>query len=214
MILTHSNEGIEFVRESYPRFTSKVHFIVHPIQTPFHFLEKSTYKYDLLIWGSIQPYKGILQFLKFINSNEELKKLKILIVGKCPDKGYLKLLKEEFSNQVSMIDSVLSLEKISVLAQNSKFVFFPYNSPSLLSSGVLMDSLRMHSKILGPNSGSFKDLSYLSGVEVYDDFKDLLSFFNEGYDLDFDRQEMKKFCEENTWEKFSFKFLNFYNHLN
>ena len=92
-----------------------------------------------------------------------------------------------------------------------KFVFFPYNSPSLLSSGTLMDSLRMGTKILGPNVGSFKDLSYLSNVVVYDDFLEIPSIISQCNHTENDSEkDLEVFFEDNSWKKFAKNFFEAY----
>ncbi|MFD2035780.1 hypothetical protein ACFSKL_13335 [Belliella marina] len=213
LIITHSNEGINFVEENFPAHKAKVHYLIHPINDPFPQVKSLAIEYDILIWGSIQPYKGILEFLKFVNSNADLSHLKILIVGKCNNLAYLDQLKQEFTPQVKLINEVLPLEDISVLAQKCKFILFPYHSTTLLSSGVLIDSLRMNTKIIGPNSGAFKDLSYLNDVIVYGDFEEFKEIILEKNESKFDISENKIFCLENSWNAFSSRFSEIYNNI-
>lgn len=205
LIITHSTEGIEFVKQNYKGMEAKVHYFPHPSLPSIDSEIVLNKEYDLLIWGALHPYKGVVGFLEFINVNvSENQKLKILIVGKCFDKDYLIRLKNCLNDRITHIDEFRTLEDISSFAQKSKFVFFPYNSPSLLSSGTLMDSLRMNTKILGPNVGSFKDLSYLSIVENYNDFEDIFQIIASYKAVQKEElAQLRMFFKENSWKKFA-----------
>lgn len=205
LIITHSSEGIEFVRQNYKGMESKVHYLPHPSLPSIDSERKLKKEYDLLIWGALHPYKGVVDFLEFINDrNSENQKLTVLIVGKCFDTDYLARLNNCLNERITHIDEFRTLEEISSFAQMSKFVFFPYNSPSLLSSGTLMDSLRMDTKILGPNVGSFKDLSYLSIVENYNEFEDVYQIIASYKVVQMEElAQLRMFFKENSWENFA-----------
>ena len=68
MILTHSEEGITFGEENYPEYAHKIKYLIHPLKEIIQVKEEKTKKYDLLIWGSIYPYKGVVDFLSFLKS--------------------------------------------------------------------------------------------------------------------------------------------------
>ncbi|MCH7402641.1 hypothetical protein ACFOUP_04950 [Belliella kenyensis] len=211
LIITHAEDGVQFVREYFPQCQDKVHYLIHPINEPFVYFGEASKSYDLLIWGSIQPYKGILEFLRFVNKSSSLNKLKILIIGKCPNPNYLKAIEHELTSSMTLINEVIPLGQISGHAQKCKFVFFPYKSDTLLSSGVLMDSLRMHSKIIGPNSGAFRDLSSLSNVLLYNDFENLAQLISADHDLAYDKEEVMQFCYNHSWSAFGKSFLKLYS---
>ena len=63
IILTHSSEGISYGEEIVPGSGKKIHFYHHPIKDR-RLPKKLTKEYDLLIWGTISPYKGIDKFLE------------------------------------------------------------------------------------------------------------------------------------------------------
>ncbi len=113
-------------------------------------------KFDLLIWGTIHPYKGVIDFLKFAKNKPEIRNIKIAISGICPDPTERKELNELLTNNITYINDFQDIEEIAKLANESRFVLFTYNSESILSSGSLMDSIRMGTSIIGPNKGAFK----------------------------------------------------------
>lgn len=204
-IITHSESGKSFVREAYPDQVRKVVVIMHPIRELFPLLnvEKTT---DFLIWGSVYKYKGIDKFLNFISTLSLDRQFKVKIAGKCFDQTYLAEIQALLGENIEFYNEVLDFEQIYRIAQESRFILFTYNSDTVISSGSLIDSIRMGSMILGPNHGAFKDLSHLSFINTYEDFSNIPSLFKT---IDFDglmlESERQAFYEENNWSKFIIK---------
>ena len=209
IILTHSNEGEEFVRDNYPLSLPKVRVFFHPVELPFQNLPSSAEKdFDLLIWGSLFPYKGVDVFLEFLKIRG-ISGLKVLIVGRCPDLTYKDKLLKLMNEDVELRDELVSLEDISRLASRSKYVLFTYRSETILSSGALMDTLRMNCRVLGPNYGSFRDLAFLGLITVYDDFEQVVSACESYLPLSFaDAEEIGDFCAANTWSGFAHRIVD------
>jgi glycosyltransferase involved in cell wall biosynthesis len=203
LIITHSNSGVDFVKENYPEFSSKVRMIFHPMQQMISRTSSVEKKYDLLIWGSIFPYKGILQFLKFVKENEPLSTLKILVVGRCRNEEYKRQLLDSMTANITFYDKVYEMEDILRFAGQSRFTLFTYKSHSVISSGSLMDSISMGSKIIGPNHGAFRDLREYSFMKTYDGFEDLVPIIAHANSNEMpDEQGLRKFCEMNSWDSF------------
>jgi len=208
MILTHSNEGIEFAKEKYPKYAHKIKYEIHPIKDKLP--NKSTQKkYDFLFWGSIHPYKDIVKFLNFIRTQDHINVPRILIIGRCFNEDYKKLLRSSLTAEMVFEDKFYDMEDIAQFAAQSKFILFTYNSGSVLSSGALMDSLRMNAHIIGPNHGAFKDLSYLPIVHVFDEFEDIITIYTDSYEIQAsDHDELEQFYEKNSWRRFGDKIRN------
>jgi beta-1,4-mannosyltransferase len=203
LILTHSQSGIDFANINYPKFSSKIKYLIHPVQEAIPVISDSQKKYDLLIWGVILPYKGISQFLEFAKCSNDWSLIKILIVGKCFDNAYKQLLNKYLSENVIHFDYYYDIKEISRLANQSKFILFTYRSGSVLSSGSLMDSIRMGSNIIGPNFGAFKDLSSYGFMHLYNDFNEIINILkNKEIELESNSREIQNFCLENSWEFF------------
>lgn len=207
-IITHSNEGLDFVKNRYPEAVHKVNVHFHPIGESFS-SRNEIKKFDLLIWGSIFPYKGIDTFLDYLNKSNT-HNLKILIIGKCFSDEYRETLIHKFTDSVVFKEELVGLEEIAKYAAYSKFVLFTYKSETILSSGVLMDSLRMNCRILGPNFGAFRDLAFLGIVRVYDDFQTIKEEC-ENYDPigSAEYQRLEDFRNQHTWAKFGEKLIQY-----
>lgn len=212
-IITHSASGKSFVRDNFKDQLGKVEVIMHPIRELFPIISKKK-TIDFLIWGSVYKYKGIDKFLNFLTSLPAENQYRVKIVGKCFDKQYLKEITAYVDGKIEFCNEVLDLEEIYELAQESRFILFTYNSDTVISSGSLIDSIRMGSVILGPHHGAFKDLSHLSFVDTYEDF-DQIPKIHRAFDTDEQKlkSEREAFFEENNWTKFinklDYTLLNF-----
>lgn len=207
LIITHSLGGIDFAKKNYPKFTSKIKYLMHPTLEVLPVVSELPKKYDVLIWGVILPYKGIVQFLKFITDSNESSLLKILIVGKCSDKEYKKQLDVFLSKNITHLDDFYNIDEICRFANQSKFILFTYRSDSVLSSGALMDSIRMGANIIGPNLGAFRDLSSYDFINTYNTYDDITKILkNKEFDVKLNSNEIQNFCFENSWNFFIEKF--------
>lgn len=204
LILTHSKEGIAFGKQYFPQYAHKIKYFVHPIKSPLQPTARTSKQYDLLIWGSIYPYKGILEFLQFIKKQSP--NYKILILGRCFDTAYKKKLEACLTDQIHFEDKFLSIEELAKLAGQTKFILFTYHAKSVLSSGSLMDSIRMGATVLGPECGAFKDLKAYPFIQTYEHFEDILEKIKSYDQLEKGTaEELTAFCKQNNWEAFAQK---------
>ena len=202
LIFTHSKEGISFGKERYSRYSPKIKFFNHPVRQLL-IKPKKHKEYDFLIWGTIKPYKGVLEFLKFLKENEK-SSFKILIAGKCFDDNYKNQMELFLSTNITFKNEMFTIEEISEMASQCKFILFLQNSVSVLSSGVLMDSIGMGVKIIGPNRGAFRDLSALSFINVYNSYEDIFLLLEKlvNEDSSVNITELNEFYKKNTWLNF------------
>jgi glycosyltransferase involved in cell wall biosynthesis len=204
LILTHSTGGIDFIKNNFPKHTDKIKYLIHPVDSLFSKEQANEKKYAFLIWGTIHPYKGVLEFLDSIKKIDEFKELKILISGICPDSKLYDRLKSHINGNITHINDFQDIEEIAELANKSEFVLFTYNSPSVLSSGSLMDSIRMGASIIGPNKGAFKDLNKYEFIKTYDNYNEVIDIYKkEKYSNNSD--ELSSFCQENSWDTYAEK---------
>lgn len=172
LIITHSQEAKLYVQQFSKR---KVVFFHHPVdyQIPTK-LNHTKDSEGILIWGSIERYKGVLEFLKNIVS--EGKDSKIRIVGKCYDDNYRKEIEKVVENNQSIVfeNRRVPFEELQHLISDSQFVLFPYISESVSSSGALMDTLRFGGNVVGPNKGAFKDLNEEGVCHIFNSYTELL----------------------------------------
>lgn len=211
LIITHAEEGLEIVRQQYPCALSKAHFLHHPTKNRLSgkIAEK---KYDFIIWGTITPYKGVKEFLEYLNRQVEFNP-SCCIVGNCSDaqlKNSIRVLADK--NHVMFKAESLSFDEIRELTDQSRFVLAPYHSDTILSSGILMDSLSFGAKVVGPNVGSFRDYAKNQQLRVYtfNTFDDLPSILKEHGDEPVSFDSYEQFLNHHDWPHFV---KNFYSLL-
>lgn len=202
VIICHANEGKDFVKTIYGiKAGNKVRYVPHPVYSE-EIYKSLPEKWDIVIWGTIAPYKNIVQFLKFVKESPKFKELKILICGFCPDKEYEKEIKEELSASISYENRFLTDEELKQELQSTRSILFTYKLDSVLSSGALVYSLNFNKKIIGPKGGSFEDLQPI--VSCYDSFDELENIdFDEKVNDDYIREYLTK----NTWNNLPSKII-------
>lgn len=202
LIVTHASEGIEVVRQKHETAISRTIFLHHPTKNRIdNDWRQVLPRTDLLIWGNITRYKGVLEFARFANENQLL--LQIKIIGKCSSNDLYEELKYYETKHIIIENRSIPFSELAQEIQASRFVLIPYAPETILSSGILMDSLSFGAKVIGPDIGSFRDYAHHSLIEVhtFNSFKDIPTIIcNENKTIDIERY--KHFLHENSWEKF------------
>jgi glycosyltransferase involved in cell wall biosynthesis len=208
LILSHSSAGIDFGKELMPGSESKIIYLPHPLKdrrSP-HEPEK---EFDILIWGTIAPYKGIHDFLEFLYKKQIETKYRIHIVGKISDANYSTLMESYANNNIIIENRFIEDEILAQLIGKSKIILFTYSKSSILSSGVLMDSLGYGGRIAGPDVGAFKDLEREGIVETYHHFDELIAKLDSILSLKYKNtpsDQLNRFLADNFWNKFAGRF--------
>ena len=155
---------------------------------------------DLLIWGSLLPYKGVLEFLRFAETDAGLSKLKIHIIGKSSE-SYFKELQKHARPNVTLLNQFIKEEELAQLFKRTRFILFTYNKRSVMSSGVLADSLAACRKIIAPDCGAFSDMAKQhSFVYLYNDLSEIAPLCQDHYtDYSLDYEEVCSFVTKNSW---------------
>jgi hypothetical protein len=208
-IITHSHAGKDFVSSDYPDYLPKIHVVPHPITEKLGKFNTAEKKYDFLIWGSIFRYKGIDLFLNYLKKSASLKNAKVLIIGKCTDQEYKREILSILPQNADYKDELLSLEDIAAYSDQSRFTLFTYKSQTVISSGSLIDSIRMGAVIMGPDHGAFKDMKELAFMHTFKDFNEIPGIMAE-FDSANERieEDRKTFMQQNTWHNFVEKIEN------
>jgi len=202
LIITHSNEGLDLIREKYPSAIKKAHFLHHPTKNRLQANEKEK-RYNIILWGSIHRYKGIIEFLEYINSEKSFNP-SVCIAGHCSDKEVEEEIKHLVNDRITFIPDSLPFEKVGELIKDSEFVLVPYNPETILSSAVLMDSLSFGAKVIGPDVGSFKDYASNSSLKVYTykTFSDLPNIYKNHKHDEINTGNYTDFLNSNNWDIF------------
>ena len=210
LIVTHATEGIEIVRQQYPAAIPHTLFLHHPtknrISDYWQPVQKTT---DLLIWGNISQYKGVPEFIRF--AAEKQLPLQIKVIGKCSSDSLFTELNRYTNQHISIENRSIPFEELDKEIQHARFVLIPYAAETILSSGVLMDSLSYGAKVIGPSVGSFHDYTQepLLRVYTFNSFEDIPAIIHSE-DQEVRIEDYRKFLNTHSWESFG---KEFYKHL-
>lgn len=199
-IITHSHEGIEFISRKF-KFINlrKVKYVPHPYNYKEIIKEeKNNYSFDFVIWGKISRYKGVLEFLSYLNNEKKNNKYRIAIVGKCSEKNYCEEIKK-LSNPNIFIDLKYYTEaKLSEIISISRVILFLYKDDSILGTGALVQSMRFGKPIIASNFAMFKDYFNEGLISVFNDYEEIFELY-ESNKLIYDYSKSQSYIEINSW---------------
>ncbi len=211
-IITHSREGIKYANNYRLNNYDKIKYFPHPLEKKFiHF--KSNPKYDILIWGSIIPYKGIDKFLQYLYDNKLQLKYKIKIIGKIKPESYKHEIMKLSNSNIHIDDRYIPEKELKENIADTKNVIFTYMSDSVLSSGVLMDTLSYGANILAPSVGAFHDAAEDELIQTFRTYEELLQLIDENMNsaMNHNIDRIASFIEKNNWSQFSLKINEWLN---
>ncbi len=233
LIVTHATEGLELIRQQYPAAASRTVFLHHPTKNRLDLhqekaaaVPESTYRAetgskiaavtgrkteaeggtDLLLWGNISLYKGVLEFVRY--AVERNLSLRIKIIGKCSSADLYERLKELSNEFIHIENRSISFDELGAEIRAARFVLIPYAPQSVLSSGLLMDSLSFGAAVIGPDVGSFRDYAREKSLNVYtfhsfDEIPGLVR--NSGKTAK--AEDYESFLTLHSWESFGQEFV-------
>ena len=202
VVIAHSQEAVTVARlrlavlEEDP---GKVCYIAHPV-TPFTGqAAPAVAPFDILIWGDILPYKGVLEFVREPALAES--GLCVRIIGRCADPVYARELESSLPAGVSFENRRASFEELAALSAAARYVLFPYLPGSVSSSGVLMDTLALGGTPVGPAVGAFADLAEEGLCLTYSSVEELFAILSGKQEIDPARRTA--FIRNHSWEAFA-----------
>lgn len=204
LIITHADEGVRFAEMLYPGVSKKIFYFPHPI-VPLDLPRiHPPKKYDVLIWGSLSPYKGIHDFLAFLHRKGASSQFRMMIVGKTVSESFYNQLKQYTNSNIILRNEFVSKEELASLIFESKIVLFTYSGDSVLSSGALIDSIAHYANIAGPNVGAFQEMGKLGIISTYSDFPELIEVLQNLNEHSEKKklEKVREFIHNHTWEKF------------
>lgn len=207
LIVTHATEGIAVIRNRCPEAASKTLFLHHPTKNrvPAQAANAQTADTDLLIWGNVSRYKGVPEFIRF--ANEHSLTLRIKVIGKCSSADLFEELKQQANRYITIENRSIPFDELSKEIQKARYVLVPYAAESVLSSGVLMDSLSFGAKVIGPDIGSFRDYAHepLLCVYTFNSLSDIASIVRDAT-KSANRDNYRRFLEAHSWREFGKEF--------
>lgn len=205
LIITHATDGVRIVQEQYPYAAGRTHFVHHPTKDRLDMAPVvAAPAYDLLLWGHISRYKGVLEFVRFLHTAEGAG-LRVCIAGRCASPALRAELEAQLPPEVKYIARSVTFEELGALVAQSRFVLTPYSAQSVLSSGALMDSLSFGARVIGPDTGSFRDYAGepLLSVSTFRTFDDIPRIVRGTAGRAADRENYARFLHENDWNHFA-----------
>ncbi|WP_348810444.1 hypothetical protein [Flavobacterium maritimum] len=196
-VITHAKDGLAFYRDTYKK--DNIVYTPHPIYENVKPILNIPLIYDFILWGNIEPYKNITEFLIFIKNKNYYTDKKILICGKCNDENYLREINNHITPNIIFIDEYIDDNKLSKFISESKVVLFCHSSTSILSSGALIYSLSFLKPIIGPNIGAFKEYKDLDIIQTYNEFDEIESLVEQFKHND---ARISEHLIQNTWYNF------------
>jgi len=196
-ILAHSAEC------SLKKKISNIRVFDHPMEE-IKTVATKKYKYDILIWGSVSPYKGVIDFLKYNYLQKGLQNVDILVAGKFLS---LKLYRKACSYlkpNLQLMNNAPTDEELNKLFSESRYILFCYQSKSVLSSAALCKSISAGKTVIGPNMGAFKELGEKGLIYTYNSFEDVPGLMQrlKATDTYIDPVKLKTYSEQTSWVEF------------
>lgn len=130
--------------------------------------------------------------------------MRVCIVGTCSPPSLFEELKAACPPGVTAIHESPSFEALAGYVARARFVLVPYHTASVLSSGILMDSLSYGAAVIGPQAGSFVDYASEPALRVltfrtFDDIPALVAAHRDG---PADCAACASFLDEHDWPHF------------
>ncbi len=179
LILAHAKEAVVYLRE-VQHYKGELIYFPHPPYRGENSGSRQTPDLgaDILIWGNINPYKGILEFI------QEYKKrnctYSVFIIGKCNNLGYFQqLTNASIGLPIRLQNSFPSDEQLKMCFEKTRMILLPYKEEKIYASGSLIHSLMSEKIIIGPKTGNFKDLQELGICFTYADYADMFQLLDK-----------------------------------
>ena len=197
-IIVHSHLAEEYARSLH---AESVYYRCHPIDMSrvTERIAKTHYpNYDIFIWGTIFPYKGVREFL----SSEVVKSsdFSVLVIGICHDRTLADQIAELCNDRVHYENRKIEFSELAQRISCCKYVLFPYIGDCVSSSGALIDTICMNGNAVGPNVGAFRDLSDFGVCHTYNDYNELALLLKDYSEIDFEKRDA--FICTNGWKQF------------
>lgn len=208
-ILTHSSEGIKYAKAlpGIRNLCSNIRFFHHPVKDR-GVQRQVENKYDILIWGALHSYKGVDLFFDFLYAHQLEKKYRILTIGKIISADYERILLSYQNENITIVNKFVDFNELAVIMRQSSVALFTYEKSSVLSSGVLMDSVSYGIPVIGPKVGAFADIEKVGLAYTYRHFDDIEDIMEQVTSIPRDEYLLRRqnFLIKNNWLAFAERF--------
>lgn len=197
LTVAHSREAEAFARK---KAKGQVVYCCHPIIS-YPVKAQPVQPTDILIWGSILPYKGVAEFLEM--QEVQASGLDIHVIGVCKDLQLARRIDSLTNEHVRFENRKATFDEIASLCRQAKFVLFPYVGGSVSSSGALIDTIAFGGTPVGPHRGAFKDLSEEGVCLTYQNTSAMMDILKSEKVIN--TSVVRSFLQDNTWDAFARK---------
>jgi len=201
-LIIHSTQGKEVI-DKYAAKAKDYLYFPHPVVDHLGEVDAPK-KFDILIWGSLVPYKGIDKFLAYLHTHDLQHKYKVKIVGKCNDQHYFSKLMDYANESISIENRFLENDLLHHLMAESHFTLFTYSNSSVLSSGALAESVSHGALVVGPDVAAFKDLGEMCYIYTYENFDRLIVLADKiiAGEISISHDKFSEFVQSYHWSEF------------
>lgn len=197
VIIALSRKGTTYLRD---KTNATIKYHPHPFKALMRVPIETHKIWDLYIWGGINKYKGIVEFLDYLKQNGLLNKYRILITGKCNDIDYDSHIRSYINDNISYENGFITNNDLITNIDKCHYVLFPYLENSVSSSGALMDSLEYGAQVIGPNVGAFKDAMEHECCLTFESYEDIIDIIeNRKY---IQSEKVRTYVQNNQWDVF------------
>jgi beta-1,4-mannosyltransferase len=195
---THSTE-VDMYRK-IPR----IRCFDHPVEQREFIKENPRPEYDVLIWGTQSPYKGVSDLLRYNQASSDLQEIRFLIAGRFTSEAFYNEVAQLKLPNITIINRVIDDRELEDFFERAQFVLFSYKKNSVLSSGALAKTLSYGKTIFGPDTGAFKELAGKGLVHTYRSFDDLATMLKRSKtcDMKIDRVKISRYTAAHAWDHF------------
>ncbi|RYZ16977.1 MAG: hypothetical protein EOO16_24925 [Chitinophagaceae bacterium] len=116
-------------------------------------------RWDVVLWGSVSPYKGILEFVRLHAARPELREVKVLVAGRFSSPELYEAVRAAAGSNVTLRNELIAEKELPQLLAQSRYVLFAYKSASVLGSAALCRTLGFGKTVIGPDCGAFRALA-------------------------------------------------------
>lgn len=201
-IISHSVDAYHFAKN---RAAGMVEFVCHPVE-PISFIPMEIEEnIDVLIWGNIFPYKGVVEFLESLKKDSL--KISVCILGLCKDLELSSKINKLCDKSIRFYNRKANFDEIASYIRKSKYVLFPYIGECVSSSGALIDTIVMGGTPVGPKVGAFKDLAQEHMCLAYNSYAELFDILKSN-NIQIKDENRKNFIKQNSWDNFIKRYIS------
>ncbi|RYZ21252.1 MAG: hypothetical protein EOO16_13715 [Chitinophagaceae bacterium] len=167
--------------------------------------EPAETRWDLLLWGSVSPYKGVLEFVRLHAARPELQGLKVLVAGRFSSPELYEAVKAAAHPNVTIRNEVISEDELPRLVAQSRYVLFAYLSASVLGSAALSRTLAYGKTVIGPHCGAFRALAERGLLYSFRNEEELAGLLAslQAAPRTVDPEALRRYTEEHSWDHFA-----------